>query len=89
MPGKPDLVLPKYNTVIFVHGCFWHVHEGCDKFSIPQTRTEWWREKLYRNKERDQENIKKLEEMDWNVIVIWECETKNSDKLLSLIESII
>lgn len=76
LPGKPDLVLPKYNSVIFVHGCFWHVHEGCRYFKIPGTRTEWWKEKLYGNKKRDNENEKQLKEMGWNVIVIWECELK-------------
>ncbi|HEX6982896.1 MAG TPA: very short patch repair endonuclease [Balneolaceae bacterium] len=79
LPGKPDLVLPKYNSVIFVHGCFWHVHEGCKYFKLPQTRTEFWREKLYGNKERDEKNIQKLKEDGWNVIVVWECELK-SDK---------
>ena len=88
LPGKPDLVLPKYNSVIFVHGCFWHVHEGCDKFSIPQTRTEWWRKKLYRNKERDKENIEKLEELGWNVIVIWECEVAMDNALNRVVTSI-
>nr|WP_217988362.1 DNA mismatch endonuclease Vsr [Aliifodinibius salipaludis] len=57
LPGKPDLVLPKYNSVIFVHGCFWHAHENCEFFNIPKTRTEWWKEKLYGNKERDERNI--------------------------------
>lgn len=76
LPGKPDLVLPKYNSVIFVHGCFWHAHEGCKYFKIPETRTEWWKEKLYGNKERDKANIRKLKDMGWNVVVIWECELK-------------
>ncbi len=74
LPGKPDIVLPKYNTVIFVHGCFWHAHEGCKYFKIPKTRTEWWKEKLYSNKSRDEQNIQELKEMCWKVIVIWECE---------------
>lgn len=76
LPGKPDLVLPKYNSVIFVHGCFWHAHDGCKYFKIPQTRTEWWKEKLYGNKERDEKHISQLEELGWNAIVIWECELK-------------
>ena len=78
LPGKPDLVFPKYNSVIFVHGCFWHAHEGCKYFNIPDTRTEWWKEKLYGNKERDEKNIAKLEEEGWNVIVVWECELKSN-----------
>jgi DNA mismatch endonuclease (patch repair protein) len=80
LPGKPDLVLPKYNSVIFVHGCFWHAHEGCKYFKIPKTRTEWWKEKLYGNKERDEKHIQELKEMDWNVIVVWECELKANEK---------
>lgn len=80
LPGKPDLVLPKYNTVIFVHGCFWHAHEDCKYFKIPQTRTEWWKEKLYGNKERDERNIEELQEMGWKVIVIWGCELKSDKK---------
>lgn len=83
LPGKPDLVLPKYNSVIFVHGCFWHAHEGCEYFKIPKTRTEWWKEKLFGNKKRDERNIEKLEEESWNVIVVWECELKsNKEKKL-------
>ena len=91
LPGKPDLVSPKYNTVIFVHGCFWHAHEGCKYFKIPKTRTEWWKEKLYRNKERDEKHIQELEEMGWNVIVVWECELKSDQKeetLFSLVKGI-
>lgn len=88
LPGKPDLVLPKYNTVIQVHGCFWHAHEGCKYFKIPKTRTEWWKEKLYGNRARDRENIKSLEELGWNVIVIWECELKSSNFKSTLIELI-
>jgi DNA mismatch endonuclease (patch repair protein) len=76
LPGKPDLVLPKYNSVIFVHGCFWHAHEACKYFKIPDTRTEWWKEKLFGNKERGEKNIKELEKIGWNVIVVWSCELK-------------
>jgi DNA mismatch endonuclease (patch repair protein) len=80
LPGKPDLVLPKYNSVIFVHGCFWHAHENCKYFRIPKTRTKWWKEKLYGNKERDEKNIRQLKEVGWNVIVVWECELKSNKK---------
>lgn len=85
LPGKPDLVLPKYNSVVLVHGCFWHVHEGCEYFKIPDTRTEWWKEKLYGNKERDKANIRKLTDIGWDVIVVWECELKkeNQEKTLA------
>lgn len=84
LPGKPDLVLPKYNSVIFVHGCFWHAHEDCKYFKIPETRTDWWKQKLYANKERDEKHIQKLEEMGWSVIVVWECELKNDKAIETL-----
>jgi len=80
LPGKPDLVLPKYNSVIFVHGCFWHAHQDCKYFKIPKTRTEWWKEKLYKNKERDERNVETLEDKGWNVIIVWECELKPESK---------
>ena len=76
LPGKPDLVLPKYNSVIFVHGCFWHAHEGCKYFKIPKTRTEWWENKLLGNRERDEKHVRQLKDLGWNVIVVWECELK-------------
>jgi DNA mismatch endonuclease (patch repair protein) len=81
LPGKPDIVLPKYNTVIFVNGCFWHAHEDCDIFKWPKTNTKSWRKKLEGNKKRDRENIKKLEDIGWNVIVLWECQLKSKDYL--------
>ena len=75
-PGHPDIVLPKYRTIIFINGCFWHMHEGCRKFALPKSNSDYWIPKLLRNRERDLENIKTLEENDWKVIVIWECELK-------------
>lgn len=77
LPGKPDIVLPKYRTVIFVHGCFWHAHEGCKYFVLPKTKADWWLNKITRNKELDTEHNKKLRLTDWNVIVLFECELKN------------
>ena len=76
-PGKPDIVLPKYHTVVFVNGCFWHQHKGCKNASIPKTRPEFWKEKLDRNVIKDQENIKQLSSMGWTVITIWECELES------------
>ena len=76
LPGKPDIVLPKYKTVIFVNGCFWHKHENCKYFVWPKTNEDFWRTKISANVSRDQENIKLLSELGWNVIVIWECELK-------------
>lgn len=73
LPGKPDLVLPKWGAVVLVHGCFWHRHEGCPYFRLPKTRTDFWDKKLGRNRERDAATVKALGEMGWRVAVVWEC----------------
>ena len=78
LPGKPDVVLPKYRTVIFVHGCFWHRHEGCKRASMPATRVEFWQAKFNKNVENDRKNKSLLSELGWHVIVIWECEIKKN-----------
>ena len=77
LPGKPDIVLAKYKTIIFIHGCFWHGHEDCRKAALPATNTEFWKEKIGKNIERDQKDIRILESLCWKVIVIWQCEIKN------------
>lgn len=83
LPGKPDIVLPKYKTVIFVHGCFWHKHD-CRYFKWPKTRPDFWREKIEGNVERDRLAYEKLEEMGWRVKVVWECELElGINKLLT------
>ena len=84
LPGSPDVVLPKYRTVIFVHGCFWHGHKDCKLYSVPQTNTEFWVAKVSRNQERDQEVWRKLEAKGWSVIIVWECQLKkgNIDKTI-------
>ena len=74
LPGKPDIVLRKYNAVIFVHGCFWHLHSGCRDGTIPKSRTDYWREKLYKNKDRDARHMRDLRRKGWKVLRIWECE---------------
>ena len=79
LPGKPDIVLPKHRTVIFVHGCFWHGHQGCKYYTIPKTNTEFWMTKVARNQERDQEVWRKLEAKGWSVIIVWECQLKKSN----------
>ncbi len=84
LPGKPDIVLPKYKTVIFVNGCFWHKHEGCKYFVWPKDNKEFWKEKITRNVTRDQENYNKLQDMGWNIIIIWECELKSKTRELTL-----
>lgn len=84
LPGKPDLMLPKYKTVIFINGCFWHGHQGCRYFVIPQTRTDWWLEKINGTRFRDQENIVQLNASGWNIITIWECQLKKEIKQITL-----
>ena len=76
LPGKPDIVLPKYKTVVFIHGCFWHGHEGCKYFVIPKTRTEWWVNKIAGNKKNDLISQQLLKDLGWNVLEIWECDLK-------------
>lgn len=78
VPGKPDIVLRKYRTAIFVNGCFWHGHVGCSKYVVPKSNTEFWLTKIERNKERDQQNYKDLHDAGWHVIIIWECQLKKS-----------
>lgn len=79
-PGKPDIVLPKYKTVIFIHGCFWHMHEGCSDFVWPKSNQEYWRPKLEKNRQRDIEHTVQLQEKGWKVIVVWECELKSRQR---------
>lgn len=81
LPGKPDIVLLKYKTVIFVHGCFWHYHNECKEGRIPSTNSKYWSEKLQRNIENDKNNIIALQKHDWQVIVVWECEIEKQFKI--------
>jgi len=78
--GKPDLVLPKYKTVIFIHGCFWHGHEGCKASKLPKTNADFWEKKISDNVARDRKNIEKLKDEGWNVIIVWQCEIKSKAK---------
>ncbi len=80
LPGKPDIVLSKYKSVVFIHGCFWHGHEGCKYFVIPKTRTEWWINKIKRTIELDKENYNKLSNQQWKIITVYECELKSQNK---------
>lgn len=89
-PGKPDIVLPKYRTIIFVNGCFWHMH-GCSRSRLPRSNQEYWKPKIERNIQRDAENQQKLEADGWKVIVVWECELKKriaEERLSRLCEEI-
>ena len=82
--GKPDIVLPKYRTIIFVNGCFWHGHENCKYFVMPKSNTDYWEKKIKRNIERDKKNISFLESQGWKVIVVWECELKKNKRQATL-----
>ena len=89
LPGKPDLVLPKYRAVIFINGCFWHGHRGCPKYVEPKTNAGFWKEKIARNIARDELNAQRLDTLAWTVITVWECELskKNRDATIACIEA--
>ena len=82
LPGNPDIVLPKYHTVILVHGCFWHRHRGCKYAYTPKSRVDFWQKKFTENVERDKRNRKALRQEGWKVVVVWECELRDPDKLV-------
>ncbi len=84
LPGRPDLVLPKFRTVIFVHGCFWHGHECCPHFRMPKSRRKWWTAKIEGNRARDIRNENELLALGWHVVTIWECALRNSSARLWL-----
>jgi DNA mismatch endonuclease (patch repair protein) len=91
LPGSPDIILPKYRTAVFVHGCFWHSHPGCAKAVQPKSNIDYWTPKLERNKKRDQQNQASLDELGWRTIVLWECgltAKKREDTLKELSEMI-
>ena len=84
LPGHPDLVMRKYRTCIFVNGCFWHGHDNCKAFKMPKTNTEFWKNKIERNKTRDKEGLRQLAKMGWHTIVVWECQLKPSIRVQTL-----
>ena len=88
VPGKPDIVMRKYRTAIFVNGCFWHGHEGCDKARIPKSNTDFWKAKIARNRDRDKKNYQVLQENGWQVIIVWECQLspKRIDQTMNEVE---
>jgi len=87
LPGKPDIILPKRRTVVFVHGCFWHRHQGCPRTTTPASRQEYWLPKFKRTVDRDKKE--ELRQQGWNVVVVWECETKDMQKLAALLPRLI
>lgn len=88
LPGKPDIVLPRYRTVVFIHGCFWHGHKGCKYYTVPKTNTEFWATKITRNQQRDQEVWRQLEAKGWYVVIVWECQLKKAvfDETIARVE---
>ncbi len=89
LPGKPDIVLPRYRVVIFVHGCFWHGHEQCKRATLPKTRHDFWMEKIAKNKQRDQMHITDLENLSYRCLIIWQCEIKDQVALKLRLETFI
>jgi DNA mismatch endonuclease (patch repair protein) len=89
LPGRPDIVLPKYRTVLFVHGCFWHQHNECKRATVPKSNEQYWIPKLKRNVSRFQQAKVALKDAGWKVVVIWECETKDLFKLEEYIDSVL
>lgn len=90
LPGKPDIVLPKYRTVIFVHGCFWHRHANCREATMPKSNTDFWQAKFERNTERDRKNARALRRMGWHVLTVWTCELKRDpDRVLRRISRLL
>lgn len=89
LPGTPDLVLPRYKTVIFVHGCFWHRHSGCKYSYVPKSRIEFWKRKFEKNIEADRRAVEELKELGWSVFVIWECELADTESLTKRISALL
>ncbi len=88
LPGSPDIVLPKWKTAIFVHGCFWHGHEGCRRSKLPSTRTEFWRAKIERNRARDRAATERLIALGYRVVTLWGCELRSDFSILSRVNSV-
>lgn len=89
LPGVPDIVLPKYKSIVFVHGCFWHQHKGCVKSHIPKSNVEFWTIKLGKNVVRDKKHNKELKQAGWRILTIWECEIKDLVKLERKLKKIL
>jgi DNA mismatch endonuclease (patch repair protein) len=89
LPGRPDVVLPKHQTIVFVHGCFWHRHKNCKDATMPKTRREWWQAKLDGNAARDRRNQSALRRAGWMVLTVWECETGKPEKLKARLQKFI
>lgn len=84
LPGKPDIVLPKYKTIVFINGCFWHGHQDCRYFVMPKSNTEYWISKISNNINRDKTTYESLSALGWNILIVWECELKNDKRTNTL-----
>lgn len=84
LPGKPDIVLPRFKTVVFINGCFWHGHENCKAFHLPKSNVEYWQNKIDRNRQRDHETYLKLYHLGWHVLIVWECQLKKQNAISTL-----
>ena len=89
LPGKPDIVLPKYKTVILVHGCFWHRHKGCKDATTPKSNVEFWNKKFERNVSNDRKHARELRNLGWHVITVWECQLKRPDRVFQRLENLL
>lgn len=89
LPGKPDIVIKDERKAIFINGCFWHQHKGCKRRAMPKTNIDYWKNKLWRNVEKQKQDIKKLKKFGWKVRIIWECEAKNSKKLIKKLKNFL
>lgn len=89
LPGKPDIVLKKYKTVIFVHGCFWHSHANCKRANMPKTNLDYWSNKISKNVDRDKEHYEELKEGEWKILIIWECQTKDREQVRKLLSKVL
>jgi DNA mismatch endonuclease (patch repair protein) len=88
LPGRPDIVLPKYKTAIFVNGCFWHGHSGCKYYILPKTRSDWWLRKITYTIQRDKNNREQLKKLGWRVFVVWECDLRKTARIESVLKKI-
>ena len=89
LPGKPDITLKKHNTVVFVHGCFWHLCPYCKSGRLPKSNLSYWEEKLANNKKRDRKNVKALSKLGWKVLIVWECQTKKEESLAKALSPLL
>ena len=89
LPGTPDIVLPRYKSVVFVHGCFWHGHDDCSRATLPETNKEFWEKKVRKNRERDQLALKELQESGWQYLVVWQCQLRDQATLESTLKQFL